>query len=842
MQTVKKDLIAFSPGSPSAIPPGKGQKFSEPHYPSRSSQTKRLGPVFQSLQEAMDRRAAVLQQSIQGVDPEFALVFEVAGSVSDFAAAVKAAGMEWLLDGDTQLDPDEEFFRIRKDGTRSDSKISAKLYLTMTNRRAMQQLLSLWKIYSEGEQAGYPHGMKRFRNVFSQLRNIRKWDVRDRFEDTGVIGIWNQLMQSGPSAIKFEIELWYRDSEEKRNAAQETVLEILRKYGGTLIRASVYEEIGFHGLIVECPAQEIQKMLDNRDHDLINADPIMAIRASGQALSVMNVDEMTKSEIAAGLPLPVNPPVIALLDGVPLANHAQLKGRIDINDPENFESDYQAKQRLHGTSMASLIIHGDLNRRLPPLDSILYVRPIMKPNARGDESVPEDRFFVDILHEALREIGESQALDTIRIVNLSIGNQSRPFVYSLSPEAKIIDWLSEKYNLLVIISAGNCAQDIFLPMTNGEYKKLPDEEKLKRLYDYIWQNQASAKILSPSESINGVCVGAVHSDFSDPKNYAHLHNPIPDGYPAAYSCFGGGYQGAIKPDMVMTGGKQLFSVLPVDSLDAILRASTQSSRRSPGQLTAAGDDSLNSYAATRGTSNAAALASRLCSEFLNDLHNSRNINLPAEYEAIALKAMLLHSCSWGDCGRNLMTKYVPQLQNIKKKETLKWIGHGIPNPEISSFCTDQRATLMGYGDLQEGTQSEFRFPLPASLISQAVEKRLTITLAWLSPIAPRNKDYRLAKLGFKANKDLIAKDNSEGDDRISRKGTVQHEIFVGNQASVYVDGTDLQIIVSCKKEPKLKQPVKYVLMATLEVAPETQLPIYQEIEAKIKNRESIEIK
>ena len=35
--------------------------------------------------------------------------------------------------------------------------------------------------------------------------------------------------------------------------------------------------------------------------------------------------------------------------------------------------------------------------------------------------------------------------------------------------------------------------------------------------------------------------------------------------------------------------------------------------------------------------------------------------------------------------------------------------------------------------------------------------------------------------------------------------------------------------------------VKYVLMATLEVAPETQLSIYQEVEARIQTQVGIEV-
>ena len=285
----------------------------------------------------------------------------------------------------------------------------------------------------------------------------------------------------------------------------------------------------------------------------------------------------------------------------------------------------------------------------------------------------------------------------------------------------------------------------------------------------------------------------------------------------------------------------IASLIDIDSQPATLRVSNQSSANSPGQLTASGADGINSYNATCGTSNATALVSRLCAEYLNNLRGSSNLHIPVEYEAIAIKSMLLHSCSWREVGQELATKYVPQIPRLKKKETLKWIGYGLPNPDISSFCTEQRVTLMGYGELSGGTQSEFRFPLPSCLISQAVSKRLTITLAWLSPIDSRNKNYRLAKLGFSADKDLIAKDNTEGDDKVSRKGTVQHEVFVGKQASTYVAGTDLKIVVSCKKESKLTKPVKYVLMATLEVAPETQLPIYQEVEARIQTQVGIEV-
>ena len=68
---MKKSLLSFSPSSPREIPPGPRIPIKHPQCPSQSSQVRRLSPIFQSLQNAMERKAAVLQQDVQGVDPDF---------------------------------------------------------------------------------------------------------------------------------------------------------------------------------------------------------------------------------------------------------------------------------------------------------------------------------------------------------------------------------------------------------------------------------------------------------------------------------------------------------------------------------------------------------------------------------------------------------------------------------------------------------------------------------------------------------------------------------------------------------------------------------------------------
>ena len=69
-------------------------------------------------------------------------------------------------------------------------------------------------------------------------------------------------------------------------------------------------------------------------------------------------------------------PVVAILDGVPFVNHSILENRLILDDPDGFGSAYQAKERGHGTVMASLVCHGELDAKEESLPRPLYFRPI----------------------------------------------------------------------------------------------------------------------------------------------------------------------------------------------------------------------------------------------------------------------------------------------------------------------------------------------------------------------------------------------------------------------------------------------------------------------------------
>lgn len=770
-----KDILVFKNGEVNQIE-SKSAFPGSLHHPTRDEQAQRMGPRFAALQAATEKNQFTFQQEAENIDPEYVLVFEVAGEVDGFVKAAQRAGMEWLGSEDNYEDPDEFFYEPNKDGKPSERKITGKFYLTMTNTKSRQQLLSLWKIYTDNKDK-FPKGCAPFREVFNYLRDVRLWNEKNRFEDTGMKTYLNRLLESNVNNVRFEIELWYRNDEKQRTKARNSIQKIIEQYGGSLIRESIRGEIGYHGIICEFPSEGVRNMLQNPDQSLVNADQIMWMRPSAQIAAPLDLEEIVET-VHNETPLPEEDPVIALIDGLPLQNHALLQERLIIDDPDGYEENYIVNSRKHATSMASLIIYGSLDNPYPPLTSKLYVRPILKPNSEGNETIPDDVLFTDALYEAISSIGNS----SIRIVNLSIGNLYRPFLYTMSPEAKMLDYLSEKYGLLIIVSAGNIPQDIELDMNFGDLHNISEREKAKAVYDYIWNNQVDMRILSPSESINAVTVGATNNDYSQKQLPAYRLEPVMRNYPALYSCFGGGYGRSIKPDCIFMGGRSFYNVLGTDNMPARLRYCYKTETSGPGLRVAIPSDGLTGEGYSHGTSDAAALTSRLCAELLKTLRHIPGLNMPPEFEGTALKAMLIHCCSWKEIGKDLMDNYVPDEPRKKRYNALKWIGYGYPDVNISTICTDQRATLIGYGKLTQGMKTDVRFPLPDCLISQVVNKRLTITLAWMSPISPRNRNYKLAKLSFTPeNLKDVASTRTDADSKASIRGTVQHEVIEGKK-------------------------------------------------------------
>ena len=83
-----RPLILF-PSPERADREHKTPVFTKTVRPSFGRQFTRLQPSFNLLKNAFEQKALKLQQSPTGINPEFALVFEIIGTVDNFYTAVK---------------------------------------------------------------------------------------------------------------------------------------------------------------------------------------------------------------------------------------------------------------------------------------------------------------------------------------------------------------------------------------------------------------------------------------------------------------------------------------------------------------------------------------------------------------------------------------------------------------------------------------------------------------------------------------------------------------------------------------------------------------------------------
>ncbi len=419
--------------------------------PSHERQGARVSIKLSQLQEAFEARRAELVRAAAGVDPEQVLVIETVGAVEDFAKAVKKIeGLEWL--GEIEVDelpPDEDFHDLKD----PEKPLKGRLYLVLTNQQALNELLSLWRHYKDQDdpKLKFDTGLTKFRDVFCHLLDIRRWGPADRLLETGVLDVWREELndpdlQNRP--VRFEAELWYRDSVDKRAESESVVRGLVNSLQGQVITSGVIPGIRYHAVLAELPASRIQEIMDAPETELVKCDNIMFFRPVGQ----MTSGETPVDDYAEALPprseeFPGGAPVLAILDGMPYVSHQHLNGRIVLEDPDGWAEDYPASERVHGTTMASLAIHGDLGENSAALTRPVYMRPIMRPDARDfrrprREVIPTDSLPVDLVHRSVKRMlegeGEQPATaPSVKIVNLSIGDYSRAFMQSISPLARL---------------------------------------------------------------------------------------------------------------------------------------------------------------------------------------------------------------------------------------------------------------------------------------------------------------------------------------------------------------------------------------------------------------------
>ncbi len=205
--------------------------------------------------------------------------------------------------------------------------------------------------------------------------------------------------------------------------------------------------------------------------------------------------------------------------------------------------------------------------------------------------------------------------------------------------------------------------------------------------------------------------------------------------------------------------------------------------------------------------------------------------------AVWLKALVAHGADWGTAAETIAAVLGDEHGTRQVKEhATRLLGYGAVDIDRVRECTASRVTVLGGGLLQEDQSHVHRLPLPPSLSGWRGHRRLTITLAWISPVNPRRRNWRRAQLWFSPPKTELGVERKQADWQAVQRGTVQHEILEGESSSDFVDGANLEIQVSCRADAgTLEDEAPYALVTTIEVASDLWVSdIYEEVRAAVQ--------
>ncbi len=133
----------------------------------------------------------------------------------------------------------------------------------------------------------------------------------------------------------------------------------------------------------------------------------------------------------------------------------------------------------------------------------------------------------------------------------------------------------------------------------------------------------------------------------------------------------------------------------------------------------------------------------------------------------------------------------------------------------------------------------YRVPLPDGLDGVRAVRTMTTTLAWFSPVNPRHQGYRKAALDVSAASDdkfWVTDDrtSSQPTDKAVVRGTVVHEHRSGEAATVFVDGGDILLRISCRSAAgELGEEIPFALAVSFEVNIDAGIPVYEQVRERV---------
>lgn len=802
----------------------------EPRKLDRQVQGREHGPIFQELRDILNRPnpGLELRSDPNSLAPERLLVFEVTGSVTSFANAVsRIAGLEFA--GEEELASDE-------------FDENPEFYLLVPQLAALEEIVSLWERWQR--DGTVPRNYTPWRDLFAQLRKIRPWGPSDRVSPAN-IDYFRRATEGSPNdeLFRIEIELVFRRGVEASAGAEDEVRRIIADTGGRVVDRSYRPSFAYHALLADVSAEELRRIAELDPTSLAGSDPVASIIPQSIGTPIETADPIAENQVR---PLPTNQePIAAVFDAAPLQAHPLLGPRLTIDDPEDMDA-LAVGARVHGTAMASLVLHGDLNDPPSPVSRTVYFRPVMYAPAFGDERFKDDRLVIDVIVEAvmrMRENGGSQVV----LANISLGDRTKPFSGKISTWARALDYLSFAYGILFLVSAGNVADEI-------ELSDFPDgpafhaaslDDREAAFFRAVDAVKADRRVLSPADSLNAITIGAWHRDASTEIFGGAAPFPayaVVTDMPNLSSRLGPGLRRSAKPDALLAGGREHVRIVPGTAPPQLV-AHPHPTRFWGLKVAAPAADGLGLHF-TMGTSAATALATHTAHRIfdaLEEAYPDTIAAMPMAERAVLLKALLVHSASWrgaGDFIRSIVDPEGTLHHEHWRREVCRHLGFGFVDADDAVACAGDRATMWATGTLRREGSLTFDMPLPDVLASSPAPREVRATLAWFTPIRPGHLAYRAVKMKVASldrpslNLAGLTTTSEQPSNNQSESGTLVHRRWrAARVAACEDDVLPIQVQRENDQGTPIDEAIPFGLAVTVEMPGEGR--IYDQVRAGI---------